>query len=122
MKWSIERTTTVGFALALIMVVVIGVVAYRTGEEFVETNRRVTHTVEILSELEAAFSDVAITESGQRGYIITGDPSYMEPHEQVAARLEERLQRLRFLTADNTNQQVRRDALEQMSKIGKASS
>jgi PAS domain S-box-containing protein len=114
MKWSIERTTTVGFALALIMVVVIGVVAYRTGEEFVETNRRVTHTVEILGELEAAFSDVAIAESGQRGYIITGDPSYMEPHEQVAARLEERLQRLRVLTADNPNQQVRLDALEPM--------
>ena len=114
MKWSIERTTTAGFALALAMVVVIGVVAYRTGQEFVETNRLVTHTVEILGELEATFSDVVTAESGQRGYIITGDQSYLEPHDLVVARLEERLQTLRVITADNPDQQVRLDALESM--------
>jgi PAS domain S-box-containing protein len=112
MKWSIERTATTGFGLALVMVVAIGVVAYRSGQDFIETNRLVTHTIEILGGLEATISDVVNAESGQRGYIITGDESYLEPPPIVAARLNGRLQHLRVLTADNPDQQDRLDALE----------
>jgi CHASE3 domain sensor protein len=46
-------------------------------------------------------------EAAQRGFIITGDPAYLEPLEQRFDATRRSVQRLMALTQDNADQQQR---------------
>jgi methyl-accepting chemotaxis protein len=50
-------------------------------------------------------------ETGQRGYIITGVDSYLEPYQSALAAIKSTVENVRKLTADNPNQQRRLAAL-----------
>ena len=105
-----------GFALALAFLVIIGSTAYRSISRLAETSALVAHTrqvLEVISSLNLAAVD---TETGERGYIITGQESYLEPYRQGLATIDQDLRKLRELTADNPGQQRRLDRLEPMLK------
>ena len=41
----------------------------------------VAHTHEVLDALEQLISTLKDAETGQRGYLITGEPRYLDPYE-----------------------------------------
>src|SRR6476469_560632 len=51
-------------------------------------------------------------ETGQRGYLITGTPSYLAPYNRAIAQIHQRVQQLQTLTSDNQNQQQRLQTLQ----------
>jgi methyl-accepting chemotaxis protein len=51
-------------------------------------------------------------ETGQRGYIITGDVSYLEPYNGAQASLDSEIKTLRNLTSDNPTEQQNIDVLQ----------
>jgi CHASE3 domain sensor protein len=51
-------------------------------------------------ELDALLTSLVDQETGQRGYLLTGDDSFLEPYTTGAARTAEALERLRMLLAD----------------------
>ena len=57
-------------------------------------------------------SDVKDAETGQRGYIITGDTAYLGPYRQAHAQSRALLATLRAQTRDNAGQQRRLDTLD----------
>jgi PAS domain S-box-containing protein len=71
----------------------------------------VTHTRIVLSEFDGLLSAIKDAETGQRGFIITGDRHYLEPYEAGRGEIEARLASLRGLTADNAGQQKRLTAI-----------
>src|SRR5215207_1430037 len=79
----------------------------------VENEQRVVHTHEVLRQIEATLSTVRDAETAQRGYLLTGDESYLEGYRAAAARTAGDLPRLRELTRDDPAQQSRLDALDQ---------
>ncbi len=112
MHLSLEKRTRLSFGLVFVMVAFIGVVAYFNAQEFINTNRLVSHTLEVLGELESTLSTIITAEDGQRGYIITGLESYLAPYNNANATLGTSIEGLRRLTADNPDQQQRLDTLE----------
>lgn len=68
---------------------------------------QVTHTHEVLSALADVLSLVKDAETGQRGYLLTGDERYLEPHSAATLRINSRVEEIEQLTADNPAQQVR---------------
>jgi PAS domain S-box-containing protein len=68
---------------------------------------RVTHTLQVLFELERTASLLKDAETGQRGYLYTGDLSYLTPYDVATARIETHLNRLEQLIADSPGQQAR---------------
>ncbi|MGA2964231.1 MAG: PAS domain S-box protein [Candidatus Korobacteraceae bacterium] len=72
----------------------------------------VDHTHQVISDLRLLLATVTDGETSQRGYIITGQPSYVEPYRSAVAREMEAFRQLRDLTADNPLQQRRLNALE----------
>ena len=58
------------------------------------------------------FSLTKDAETGQQGYILTGEPSYLEPYQTAVNQLEQKVRNFRQLTADNPNQQHAVETLE----------
>jgi methyl-accepting chemotaxis protein len=112
MKWSVGTKIAAGYALALIILAVLGVVSYRNTTGLIEAMQMSTHTHQVLENLERALSTLKDAETGQRGYIITGEDRYLEPYQSGTSAVNQTIQNLRGLTADNPNQQRRIDALE----------
>jgi methyl-accepting chemotaxis protein len=67
----------------------------------------VEHTQRVLLELTAYESLLKDAETGQRGYLYTGDPRYLEPYNFALAQGNPHLDKLAELTADNPKQQER---------------
>src|SRR5205823_1822228 len=89
----------------------IGIVSYLSVVRLSENAARVEHTHEVLSSLELLLAAATDCETAERGYVITGDESYLEPYREAAAVIDSRTRRLRELTADNRAQQRRLDSV-----------
>ncbi len=94
---------TIGLLLTL------GVVAYtcRAALGYDRLNDQVQRTHEVKEELSAVLRLVVDAETGQRGYLITDDPVYLEPYQEASSQIETRLARLDSLTKDSAAQQQR---------------
>ncbi|MER3446491.1 MAG: hypothetical protein C4291_06400 [Candidatus Dadabacteria bacterium] len=111
MKWAIQEKTGMGFGLALLILVIIGLVSYKSTTHFIETSDWVEHTHKVLEKLESVRSLMMSAETGARGYIITGEERYLEPYYNSIALLDQEIKNLRILTADNPKQQQRLNTL-----------
>ncbi len=65
-------------------------------------------------ELQAVFSLMQDAETGQRGYIITGQPQFRQPYERAVRMLDSELPRLRAAYADDVQQAENVRVLEQL--------
>lgn len=65
-----------------------------------------------MTQLEQVVSTLEDAETGQRGYLLTGERVYLEPYEQALSRIPGQLERLRALTGYGTDadRQKTRDA------------
>src|SRR5205823_2353559 len=109
---SLERRIQIGFGIAVAIIVAVGAAALRSTEATVSSAQWVAHTLQVRAELEAGFADLIEAETGVRGYVITGDTTYLAPYHSARATLNSRLAGLRALTADNPAQQRRLDSLD----------
>jgi methyl-accepting chemotaxis protein len=112
MKWMIGTKIGGGFALALTALAVIGWVSYRSTTGLIETAAKVDHTHQIVENLDQLLSTMKDAETGQRGFLLTGEDRYLEPYNTAVAQSDQLLKKLRELTQDNPNQQRRLDSLE----------
>src|ERR1700686_1081471 len=112
MKWSIEKKTGMGLAVAGMILLVVAGMLYRNGRSFIEASEWVSHTHEVVAELEATLSAIAEAQTATRGYIITGQEVFVEPYQVAAQGVRTHLDRLKSLTADNPHQQRRLARLE----------
>src|SRR5690349_16144809 len=109
--WTFGRKLAAGFAIPVITLIVVGLFAYQNTHHLIENDRVVAHTYQArkaLADLVSSFKDA---ETGQRGFVITGQESFLEPYQSALGEIESAFERLRKLTSDNEAQQRRLDAL-----------
>ncbi|MBI1749112.1 MAG: CHASE3 domain-containing protein [Acidobacteria bacterium] len=111
-RWLIERRTAVGLALVFALFAVAGVASYRSLRQYGETTRWLLHTHGVLARIDSGLITLLDIQTGTRGFVLTGDPRYLEPYEHALPEVPTELDRLRQLTADNPRQQKRLDHLE----------
>ena len=110
--WTFGRKIAAGFALAFLLLLGIGWVAYRSISALTSTSHLVTHTHQVLEHIADVLSLLKDAETGQRGYVITGDDAFLEPYQSGSTDVHAVVKELRELTADNPNQQKRLDEVE----------
>ena len=79
MKLNIGTKIMAGFAFARLMLVVIGIVTYVYSTKMKQTTERVAHNYKVIQAIDIELSNLKDAETGQRGYVITGIESYLEP-------------------------------------------
>jgi len=116
LRTTLPRKTQVGFGAAIVAVVVIAALSYRSFQQRAEGARLVAHTIEVGGQLETAVSAFRDAETGQRGFLLTGDETYLAPYDAAVSSLDEILSRLRRLVSDNPQELDRLDLLERLGR------
>jgi methyl-accepting chemotaxis protein len=110
--WTFGKKIAFGFAMSFVLLLAIGAVAYRSIDTMARTSYSVAHTHQVIEHVAAILSALKDAETGQRGFVITGDDTYLEPYRSATGSIDSLVKELRELTADNPNQQKRIDASE----------
>lgn len=82
-----------------------------------EADRWVAHTLKVQRSVVNLFSDLQEAETGQRGFLLTGNEDYLEPFTRAEAEIPQSLDELHQLTFDNPTQQ---EALKQIELLSTA--
>ena len=91
-------------------------VTWANTSRLIEDARLVDHTKDVIGELEGAFSAIKDGETSQRGFLLTGSDSYLDPYRAAVAELPRRLERIAALTADSPAQRTRACAASDTSR------
>jgi signal transduction histidine kinase len=96
-------------ALLLIALVVVGLntwLAIRAIDSLTDSHYWVDHTWQSINQVERIMGLVKDAETGNRGYLITGEEQYLEPYLTAKQQLPPDLDRLRSLTSNDPTQKA----------------
>ncbi|HEY1730392.1 MAG TPA: CHASE3 domain-containing protein [Terriglobales bacterium] len=96
-----------GFAALLLLLLANGLVIRQQLATQVENQSWVRHTAEVLLQLSDTESLLKDAETGQRGYLYTGDPQYLTPYTLAVSQIDKEIDKLAELTGDNPAEQAR---------------
>jgi PAS domain S-box-containing protein len=104
----LKLTAALGVALVILLVGVASLYALR---QSTNAAAAVEHSEMVRVQLERALTTIVNAETGQRGYLITQDTSYLAPYASARTDLDHEIASIRALTADSPLQQNRVDSL-----------
>ncbi len=113
----LPRATTIGLALIVLLLVANAIISEWNIQRLLLNDQRVIHTQEVLTRLEEVLANVTEAETGERGFLITGDAQYLAPYREAVAESWDTFKRLAELTADDPDQQAQLDVLR--DRVGK---
>ncbi|MCK5909068.1 MAG: response regulator [Caulobacter sp.] len=101
-----EVWATLGLTLVLLFFLGSGLVAYRNVEMLRSNSQKIWHSHDVLMAIDDLLSTVQDTETGQRGYLLTGNDRYLEPYQAAVSAVASRAEAVENLTRDNPTQQA----------------
>ncbi len=107
--------TFAAFMAAVLAVVCIAIVSFRSVQSSVEIGERVGHTIEVKEQVQGLRSALKDAETGQRGFLLTGAETYLLPYVNARAAMAGSFQALHGLMAGTPRQEQRLRVVEQLS-------
>ena len=101
-----------GFAIALGILCVIGGMAFWSIERFAQAAEERRNSSDLRIELSHLLAELTTAETGQRGYLLTGNEAYLEPFTSSSADVDQRFIALRRATRSDSHAQERLRLLE----------
>jgi PAS domain S-box-containing protein len=114
-KSMLSRKVKFAFGSAILTLLVVGAISYRSMVVSAESVRWVRHSHEVLENLSDLLSAMESLESGDRGFILTGGESYLESYRANIGRAEQEVTIIANLTVDNATQQRQIPNLERLA-------
>ncbi len=115
-------STLAGLAIGVLAVALIAFVTYRALQTREAAVGGLTNALEVIQQLEAVMSSVKDAETGQRGFLLTGEEQYAEPWTAARTALPVQIAALRQIATNPTQQEnlARLEALaqEKMDELG----
>lgn len=116
-KLSFQQQLILGFALSLFIVLSVNYFSYNSITRLTNNSRLANHTQEVLGSSKEVLTQLLNAETGQRGYLITGQDRYKEPYNRAIASMGRVMNNLRQLVSDNPAQVARVDSLEILANM-----
>ena len=107
MLGSIERKLTLFFLAAALLVLTMGYGFYAAVQRFYAEDRGVAHSQQVIDQVQATFANMKGLEASQRGYALTGSPTFLTAFQESRSRLPDALNRLDSLVAGDSTQAQR---------------
>ena len=116
MRRVIRSHEALSLAFALIVVVLIALLSYRSWAAFDRRTDELKVTEEVVAGVSGILSLLKDAETGQRGFLLTGDDRYLAPYRQALADVPVFLKRLEAVASQRPEQVQRFEALEPLIK------
>lgn len=93
------------FVASLFTLIFFSAISYKHSITVADSSDWVIHTYKVQLKLEQAISTIKEAEAAQRGFILTGDSSFLPPYISAKSKVNLHLLKLKELTKDNLKQQ-----------------
>ena len=107
--------TMAAFLIAVAAVVALATLSYVSAQSTAAGARSLTKATEAIAQLQTVLSTITDAETGQRGYLLTGRESYIEPFSSAKGALAGEFRALRTLIDEDPAQRKRLESLEALS-------
>ena len=111
--FGLDLSVAIGLAAALVFFVASGVVAYLNFDALRIGNQRIVQTHQAIVSLDELLSQVQDAETGQRGYLLTGEEPYLAPYSTALKSIPAQLDEIGRMTSINSGQDERLVVLRQ---------
>ena len=112
MRFTIGKRIVLGFSLGIALLIVVSATAYNGTRRLLEAANWRAHTYEVIRHLELVSTLLSDAETGQRGFIITGEEAYLAPYSEATTKLDGAVAELRRLVGDRPGLQAKIDHLD----------
>ena len=102
-----RRLSLLMIFLAIAILLWMGIVSLHFLESFLQESDRVEHSWMVLTSIDRLFSELQDAETGERGYIITRDPSFLSPYQSAVKEVRGHLKDLEHLVSERSIQKRR---------------
>jgi signal transduction histidine kinase/CHASE3 domain sensor protein len=113
MRTVVRASARGGFALALAILLLIGVLSYLSNRSLVENQDAVFRGQEVENGLDDLLVEVLEAESAARGFVIAGEKYFLDPY-YVTTQVDATFARLRTLLSDDPNQRQQLQSLNRL--------
>lgn len=115
-KMKLGQVSRVGFGAVLVVIVGMGITSKLSTNILIESLNWVIHTYTVKEQLRALEKQLVDAETGQRGYIFTGENDFLEPYNQSIQDINNRFITLKDLIKDNPKQLKNLTQVEQLTQ------
>jgi len=110
--YSLENKIILGFAASMVAMLLVGWFCFRATTNFISTQDWVTHTQAVIATLESGLAVLTDAETSQRGYLLTGDPSFLKDSQDAQAQIGGWENQVHAMVQDNPQQEQRLEAID----------
>lgn len=105
MKTTLKNNLRLGLGLSLIILFISSLASYISIGNLIKSTELVKHSDEVILKVETVLSTLKDAETGQRGYLLTGNKLFLEPYNGATESALKTLDSLAISTKDNPAQQ-----------------
>jgi methyl-accepting chemotaxis protein len=114
-KIFLTRNALLGALPVVVALLLSGFISFSYNHLLKNYRDAVDHTFQVMSGIDNVLLRLQDAETGQRGFIITGDEAYLAPFKSAELELSEVLAGLDRLVSDNADQQIEIANLQQLA-------
>ncbi|WP_234734569.1 response regulator [Tellurirhabdus bombi] len=111
---SVIRQLQLVFSFSILLLIVSLLASFYSTQKLISNSQLVNHTNQVLLEAENIISFTKDAETGQRGFLITRDATFLQPYNGSLDKVRNSYSQLRTLTRDNESQQEKLAKIEQL--------
>ncbi|APW62185.1 hybrid sensor histidine kinase/response regulator [Paludisphaera borealis] len=115
-NWPSQRRLSVWYALALGLLSLNAVVTYWNLRTISQRRDQTSRTYDVIKSLGDVLSNLRDAETGQRGFLLTGEEAYLEPYNRAVSTIDGSMERLKELAGGDP---IRRSNAEKIERIAK---
>lgn len=114
MKKEFKRNLLFGFGASLVILVISSSASYYSIRNLLESAGLVKNTNEIIHKMNDLGAELVNAETGQRGFLLTGEREFLAPYTNARTRATAVITQIRSLIKDDDEQQSRLDDLSNL--------
>lgn len=115
-KMKIGAKLASGYGIVLVIMVAISLTVFLSVKSLSESSKWVNHTYDVILTARSVGSAMVDMETGQRGFIISGDEQYLAPYISGQEVFQELISQGKTLTSDNPVQVTRWEEINKLKK------
>lgn len=102
-----NKNITGGFGISLLILLISSVASFISIRQLINSSHWVTHTHKVIQMLEEILSNTKDAETGQRGFLLTHDVTYLAPYNGTFEKVSSTFDEIDKMMTDNPEQKSR---------------